>query len=323
MFLEFGKSSPITAPYQYRSDQLRELGESNETINLLNSVSYSLSYSIDDAETLLNLDAKYDIPIIQALINPSYDAIQRLVRNGCQVYPTGISAHFNFATAIQNSDYPMVRWGLTHITDLPFYIYELAIMYGNLPMFQFIQSITQRRISEIHMKYAAQYGSLNILQYFHQQNAPWNEFTFEAAALNQHLSVVKYLILNGCPFKKFGYTSAYASQSLEIAKFVYEHYPVVDNNCLAKAIYNGSFDIVQFIVEHGCPLMPYAMGLAALGGHYDIVVYLHKKGCPWDAQSLRCAVEREHAAIVTYMLDNGCPVMEETPKLKVHHLYIK
>lgn len=50
----------------------------------------------------------------------------------------------------------------------------------------------------IHTRCAARYGKLNILQYMHENNYPWDHEVILEAFANKNYDCLKYAILNGC-----------------------------------------------------------------------------------------------------------------------------
>ena len=72
----------------------------------------------------------------------------------------------------------------------------VAVMYyNNLSQ---IRIIFPKEFTEL-CTLAAQYGSLNILQYLHTSGYHWNANTFLCAKRSGHLHILEYLRSNGCP----------------------------------------------------------------------------------------------------------------------------
>jgi ankyrin repeat protein len=128
------------------------------------------------------------------------------------------------------------------------------------------------------IKYAAQFGHLNIVKYFHEQYD--NELTydvFSAAAESGNMELVEYLHKNNCPWSK----------------------KTFDYACM-----HGHTKIVAYLYDNGCPFSDLCSMLAASNGYLDILMYLHHSKYPFDYTAYEAAAAGGHRACYNYVTEH-------------------
>ena len=92
-------------------------------------------------------------------------------------------------------------------------------------------------------------GHLEVLQWAHQNECPWNEYTCSHAAKGGHLEVLQWARQNGCPWDEG--TCAYAAEGghLEVLKWARQ------NGCpwIYATWISASSRCRAYLIEHGCP----------------------------------------------------------------------
>ena len=104
---------------------------------------------------------------------------------------------------------------------------------------------------EVDMKWAARYGHLELVKYFHSIGKVYSPMAIELANMNGHSEVVKYL------------------------------YEVVDIECTDSAMewatYNGYLKIVKYLHSKGAKCTTEAMELATSYGYHEVAKFLKNK----------------------------------------------
>jgi hypothetical protein len=96
--------------------------------------------------------------------------------------------------------------------------------------------------------YAAEIGSLSLLQWAREKGCCWNEWVCESAAYGGHLAVLEWARQNGCPWDK--------------------------DTCM-KACANGHLVVLQWARAHGCRWdWSHCLTAAKYGGHKPVVKWL-------------------------------------------------
>ncbi len=117
-------------------------------------------YTPDEIERLIMFDLDLDIPMIEACLYPSYDSLNRMLRNGCTNIPSHLRRHSNIKLAAAGS----------------------GISFG----------ITPKKTDTVTRYFRC-------LKYAHENGCPWNSDTYKAAVSSGIDHVINYLNANGCP----------------------------------------------------------------------------------------------------------------------------
>jgi len=97
--MEFGKLSPVNINCSDGDVKLDDLIPSTD-IALLNDLFGGSSdgrtdYTTQEKNRLIYLDKYLDIPLVEAVLNPSYDALYRLLENNCKNIPVSLKIIFH------------------------------------------------------------------------------------------------------------------------------------------------------------------------------------------------------------------------------------
>lgn len=127
---------------------------------------------------------------------------------------------------------------------------------------------------------AARGGQLPVLQWLHEQNAPFPVMAMDEAALGGHLKVVQWLFKHrteGCTQRAITMAALY--DRLDMVQWLLEHnLGSIDTHVMAKAVHAGSLELVQFIhsrAETSRWWRGSEMQVAASHGYLAIVEWLH------------------------------------------------
>lgn len=162
---------------------------------------------------------------------------------------------------------------------------------------------------------AARAGSLECLQYAHQQGCPWNRFTCEAAAHGGHILCLRYAHAEGCAWDAQTCIAAAAGGHLECLRFAHEKGCRWDSHTTAAAAETGQLVCLQYAHEHQCPWGAAVAVLAAQGGFLSCLSYAHENGCPWDSATMVAAAKAGHFECLKYAHSNGCPINSAGPTI--------
>jgi hypothetical protein len=162
----------------------------------------------------------------------------------------------------------------------------------------------------ITCQYAAFYGHLECLKYLHQNNYPWDEWTFGSAAANGHLDCLKYLHENNCPWNEYLCSYAAFNGHLDCLKYLHKNKYFWNEYTCQKAAMNGHIDCLEYARKNGCPWNKLTFEGAASNGQLECLEYLYKNNCPWDEWTCISAVENGHLKCLRYLHENNCPWTE-------------
>lgn len=130
--------------------------------------------------------------------------------------------------------------------------------------------------------------ALEVLQWLHEHNVPWDEHACETAAKKGNLKALKYLRSYNCPW---------------------------DQNCLNNAIKYRHYEVVNYCLENRCP-----------GGNRDIHIFydydhdralkmmklLRKFSVPWHRDTCSDAVNTGNFEALKWAVSQGCPWERQT-----------
>ncbi|CAB9513064.1 ankyrin repeat protein [Seminavis robusta] len=118
---------------------------------------------------------------------------------------------------------------------------------------------------------AASIGSLQVLQWAHNKNLPWNEMTCKEAAKHGHMAVLKWARAKGCPWDEMTCKAAAKHGQLEVLKWARASGCPWDESTCAEAAFWGHLEIVKWVRAGGCPWDELVCHYAAGEGHLDIL----------------------------------------------------
>jgi hypothetical protein len=141
---------------------------------------------------------------------------------------------------------------------------------------------------------AAQFGRLEILQYFKQQGCIWTAKTCELAAKGGHLLLLQWMRTPNdwwgqCPWSKDTCTAAAAHGNLHILQWARANGCDWDEYTCSLAAQNGHFHILQWARANGCDWDKWTCARAAQYGLLHVLQWARANGCDWDEWTCECA----------------------------------
>jgi len=155
-------------------------------------------------------------------------------------------------------------------------------------------------------------GQIEILQWAHSNNCPYDSWTCEFATLGGHVDVLHWLRNNNCAMN-YTLCSAIAAEKghVDILKWMQNTtgHPIDSQVCERAAKY-GQISVLEWICERdiicGIPKTHLACSRAAEGGQLKALQWLHVKGYPWDFRVCLYAKNRLDDEMLKWISENGC-----------------
>ena len=119
--------------------------------------------------------------------------------------------------------------------------------------------------------HAAFGGHLEVLQWLHTNDYPWDTNTSPHAAFEGHLEVLKWLREHGCPWS---------------------------GGTCTNAAMGGHLEVLQWAHANGCPWNKKTCTYAADGGHFEVLKWAHENGAPWDGMMTQYAAAAGHSEVL-------------------------
>jgi hypothetical protein len=164
---------------------------------------------------------------------------------------------------------------------------------------------------------AAQFGRLEILQYFKQQGCEWSAETCELAVIGGHFLLLQWMRTPNdrwgqCPWSRNTCTTAAKNGHLNILQWARANSCGWNTMTCSLAARNGHFHILQWARAYGCDWNSWTCAEAALNGHLHVLQWARANGCGWDALTCSAAARNGHLHILQWARANGCDWNEWT-----------
>ena len=192
---------------------------------------------------------------------------------------------------------------------------EISAKYGSLDCLQFAHENGCQWNADVSC-YAA-YGHLECLQYAHENGCPWDEDVCSTAAAFGHLDCLKYAHENGCPWDDTTCVNVYIKGSIDCLRYAHENGCPWDKICTMLFAQSGYLDCLQYAHENGCLWDNNTCSNAAKNGHLDCLQYSHEHGCPWNEDVCAAAIENDNKDCFLYAYQNGCPLTANNQSFEV------
>jgi len=192
--IEFGKFSPVNINCSDGDIKLEQLIPQCD-ITLLNDLfihpdDKRPNYTDEQKNRLNYLDKYLDIPFVEAVLNPSYDALYRLLENNCKNIPISLKRYVLCQNVAANGHLDVLKWAREN--GCPW--------------------------NEWTCTNAAENGHLDVLKWARENGCPWDEWTCEYAAGSGHLDVLKWARENGCPWDEDTCSNATKNGHLDVLR---------------------------------------------------------------------------------------------------------
>jgi len=191
-----------------------------------------------------------------------------------------------------------LAWARTHNLKWDHKTCEKAARHGHLAVLKMVadqwslgmatMSLDSTMFNKKVFAYAAGGGHMEVIQWLHERQCPWNEEACLAAARFGHLEVLQWLRARDCPWNMW---------------------------CLHNAAWGGHTEVVVWARTNGCKWSRYATMWAARNGHIETLRVLRRMGCRWDEKACMWAAKEGHLDALQYLRtgdDGVCPWDSET-----------
>jgi hypothetical protein len=158
---------------------------------------------------------------------------------------------------------------------------------------------------------AAANGDFRMLRWCVAQGCEVNENTCDAAAEAGHLEMLKWLREEQeCPWYDHIFNAAALGGDLPTLEYLYEHGRAAywSAHTCACAATGGSLEAVAWLRARGCPWNYTTIIRAAEGGSVPIIAWCRENGLPWDKAACRLAAYSGQLAALKYCVEHGCPI---------------
>jgi len=256
--MELGSNSPLLVKCDCKLLTLRDFNETEENIKLINVLP---TFKECDKETLSYLDQKYDIPIIQALINPSYLALKRMIDEECKYIPDTLQPFYDADHAAEYGHLNVLKWLVNQKLPITLTLWATrnAARNGHVEVIELLRSQSRCPWDRWTCAYASEHGQLEVLQYLRSQNpkCKWDEYTCTYAAKNGYVKVLIWLRSQTPPCPWNEYTCLYAAKygQLETLKWMRSQNPPCPWNIqmCVDTFEAEQLNVLKWLEANSCP----------------------------------------------------------------------
>jgi hypothetical protein len=188
---------------------------------------------------------------------------------------------------------------------------------------------------------ATKLGSLEMLQWLHQEGCPWDKSTCNAAARQSDPKFLKFALEKNCPYdvdqlywNVFNYQSwacfkylqsigiplnaasvmlrfAVAEQEREVFQ-VFALMKVAAGHSLNEPIHLST-EALRILLQLGAEWRSEICERAAEANNFEVLKYAHENGCPWEVETI-CSIAALSGSLVClrYAHENGCRIDAQT-----------
>eukprot|EP00953_Heterococcus_sp_UTEX-ZZ885_P012570 7207-Heterococcus_DN1.PRE.2 len=189
------------------------------------------------------------------------NVLQFLHAEGCPWHPNVCGA------AGEAGDLEQLNWLFSHGATVDNSTAMIAARGGAVPVLEWLQQQQDVELKEHTMCCAAEHGHLQLCQWLHAQQCPWDDTATFSAARYNHCATLRWLIESGCP-----------------------HDVTHVLNILSAAVLgarNGDFNTLQYLYECGIMASSDVLTdtLNTAGAHNKLAVaqWLRQHGAEWPA----------------------------------------
>jgi hypothetical protein len=172
---------------------------------------------------------------------------------------------------------------------------------------------------------SAQFGRLEILQYFKQKGYAWSAKTCVLAAKGGHLLLLQWMRApkdhwGQCPWDERTCTAAAENGHIHILQWARANACDWNEDTCTQAAEYGHLHILKWARANGCDWSEWTCSVAAGNGHLHVLQWARANGCDWDEDTCSLAAHNGHSmycsgrepmgAIGTTILACGRPKMD-------------
>ena len=116
----------------------------------------------------------------------------------------------------------------------------------HLPIIKYLFEECQLPLHRVYTSLAAFIGSMELLQYLHSIQCPWDHLTTESAAKTGHLNCLQYAHEHGCEWIWDSAAAAAEYDELECLEYIHKHGGPCTDQVYLMAVMNGNHKILQY-----------------------------------------------------------------------------
>jgi hypothetical protein len=197
-----------------------------------------------------------------------------------------------------------------------------AAAVGALAKVQWLHTQGNCQLGDYISAFAAQSGSVPLLDWLKQQGVAFTAQACYHAALNNQRAALQYLHAQGCPWNADVAIAAAGRGDAAMLRWLHTHgAPWNAHAVCCAAASSGCVKLVAWIMQQqqeqqeqqqqsGAAVVVVdvaTMCTAAAHGHTDVCALLLQQRCPWDSCVAVAAARAGHASTLRWLCEHGCP----------------
>jgi hypothetical protein len=159
---------------------------------------------------------------------------------------------------------------------------------------------------------SARFGNLKALKFLRLNNCPWDQNCFFNAIRNRHVEVVNYCLENRCPGRNgdiLCMDDCDHDRGLKMMKLLRKFSVPWHRNTCSAAASVGNFEALQWAVSKGCPWeRQTCANYAARHGNIEVLKWMRSEGVVFEENICRYAAEEGHLETIKFLRSIGCPL---------------
>jgi hypothetical protein len=220
------------------------------------------------------------------------------------------------STAIKSGDLNLVKFlysiGIQFFSDM----FAIAVDCKNAEIIRFLYIINARNDNWDLMAIAAGTGSIELMQFFHEEGYEYNYFAFREACEYGHLEAVKFLYNMGIKGDNLAMYYAVESNHLDIVKFMVEIKADYVGAMIDLTSSYGRLQICKFLYDSGFKFTSKTIDCACMSSNLELVKYLYENGLKFTNNAMKYAIKYDRLNIIEFIHGIGLPYpYDRLPKL--------
>jgi hypothetical protein len=227
-----------------------------------------------------------------------------------------IDSEYLISTAIKLGDLNLVKF--LYSIEIQFFndIFEIAVDYKNAEIIRFLYTIDACDNNWNLMNIAAGTGSIELMQFFHEEGYEYNDLVFREACEYGHLEAVKFLYNMGIKGDSLAMYYAIESNHLDIIKFMVEIKMDYVDTLINLASSYGRLEICKFLYNSGFKFTSETIDCACMSSNLELVKYLYRNGLKFTDNAMKYAIKYDRLNIIEFLHGIGLPYpYDRLPKL--------
>ncbi|GFH53307.1 hypothetical protein CTEN210_09783 [Chaetoceros tenuissimus] len=192
-----------------------------------------------------------------------------------------------------------------------------AVLSGNIAMLQYLIDNEcphdEPRICSNAVVDDDREKALEVLQWLHEHNVPWDEETCNTSARKGNLKALEYARLNGCQWNETCLEQAVRHRNVEVIEYCLQNGCPIGTRAICKFAtthnqdHDQAFQILKLLRKFSVPWSTETCTFAACNGHFEALKWAVSEGCNWDRQKCaNYAAEHGDIEVLKWMKIHGC-----------------